>query len=229
MPKKKEREPDFFLYSVEYSLDGDTPSESHFMGLNERDALKMFAYSLIKPLFNKRFKDFQVETFQNAFANAGRDITKPPDLIPVPEPLPELELPEIEEEFVDPQEDGSPESKNSKDESAGKLDENESVGENIFEAAQVIEKTEKPDPVAIHKAKMLEREAEIEEVKKKNDIVIKKHNDSIELTKEMMEHVNSRLEVLNFLYYNRWADRWEKLPFPPKEPVDDTVEESSSE
>ncbi len=235
MRKKKEREPDFFQFSVEYSLDNDSPVERHYMALNSADALKMFAHGLLKPMFGKVFEESQIESFQQAFAVPGNKFDEQPELIPVPEPLPELELPDVEEET--PNTDLSPEtlpetkkdSQHSEELSVGEILDNEVNEENIFEMSQIADnKPTKPDPVALHKEKMRERDAEIDEINRKNELTKQRHRDSLGLTLEMMEQVNNRLEVLNFSQYNRWADRWEKLPFPPEKCEEENEEDSST-
>ncbi len=232
MRKKKEREPDFFQFSVEYSLDNDSPVERHYMALNSTDALKMFAHGMMKPMFGKIFEESQVESFQKAFAIPDNKLDGEPDLIPVPDPLPELELPDVEEEALnaDPSPEDLPETKgdsgNSEESSFGEVPENE---EHIFEMSQIADnKPKKPDPVALHKEKMREREAEIDEINRKNELIMQRHKNSLGLTLEMMEQVNNRLEVLNFSQYNRWADRWEKLSFPPEKCEEENGEDSST-
>lgn len=235
MRKKKEREPDFFQFSVEYSLDNDSPVERHYMALNSTDALKMFAHGMMKPMFGKIFEESQVESFQQAFAVPDNKLDEEPDLIPVPDPLPELELPDMEEEVPDA--DSYPDSLlgseggggNSEESSSGGVPKNEVNEENIFEMSQIaVNKPKKPDPVALHKEKMREREEEIDEINRKNELIMQRHKNSLGLTLEMMEQVNNRLEVLNFSQYNRWADRWEKLSFPPEKYEEENEEDSST-
>jgi len=54
MPQKKEKVPDLFEYKISFILDQEaTKTHRHYLAHNARDALGMFAYSMLRNLFDR--------------------------------------------------------------------------------------------------------------------------------------------------------------------------------
>jgi len=91
MRKKVEREPDLIEFKVNYTLDEDLPVEKYFMAYNSTEALKAFAQSCVKFLDEKKLPDVELNCFLNSYAKPGETFINKPELIPAPEPIPELD------------------------------------------------------------------------------------------------------------------------------------------
>ena len=91
MKKNNEREPDLIQYRLEYCLNDDLPSERFFMATDPRDALSQLAYSCIKYIPVDSLNEEEQDSFAKAFANPTKPLVQAPDLLPVPEPIPDID------------------------------------------------------------------------------------------------------------------------------------------
>ena len=131
MKKNNEREPDLIQYRLEYCLNDDLPSERFFMATDPRDALSQLAYSCIKYIPVDSLNEEEQDSFAKAFANPTKPFVQAPDLLPIPEPIPDIDFPEPEPELppaepekTEEQNEHGEENKANRSESSENLDEN---------------------------------------------------------------------------------------------------------
>ena len=233
--KKREREPDLNQFRIEYVLDDDLPAEMFFMAQDSREAIKMLAHSCLKHLSNRNMSDTAVDCFVNAYANPGKSFLEPPEMIPIPELLPNLkvaeekinktEIPELKEESnqdsaeafppVDeaPNADVSPPDPfmDSTVEGEKKPADKTPGEENIFAAPP---KEAKPDPAIEHARKKKDREKEIIQAKTENERRRIEFESICEMALLQVEELNKRLSILKLDEHNRWSDEWASVPYP---------------
>ena len=228
MSSKREREPDLIQFRIEYEIDGELPVEKFFMATDARSAMGMFAHSCQKFLCEPDLSDQGIDCFAKAFADQGKPFLDPPEMIPVPEQIPEYEKPEGEEE-EDQVEENLSEVQNTKErtieESSPPVDPfmqsedgeeggSSSIEENIFDAPA---KEEKVDPAIAHAEKKAKREEEILTARNENGKRQREYENLSSMTLRLVEELNGKLSVLALEEHNRWSDKWNPLSYPLKE------------
>ena len=227
MSSKREREPDLIQFNIEYVLDDDLPVEKFFMGLDARDAIRMFAHSCQKFLSEQNMSDQAIDCFARAFASPEESFLDPPEMIPVPEEIPEYEKPAGEEpaevqrakealvEESPPPSDPFMQAEDGEEGSPFA----QKVEENIFATPT---KEAKPDPAIEHARKKTERAEEILEAKKENEKRNTKYENLSGMVLRMVKELNDRLSIIKFEEHDRWADKWNPLSYPlPEEALED--------
>lgn len=223
MSSKPEREPDLIQFRIEYEIDDELPVEKFFMATDVRSAIAMFAHSCQKFLSVPNMSEQAIDCFGKAFADQGKFFLDPPELIPVPEAIPEYEKPKGEEQTEEsiaaaqineqePSEESSPpvdpfmQSEEEKD--------NPPVEENIFDAPA---KEEKVDPVIAHAETKAKREEEILAARNENEKRQREYENLSSTVAGLVEELNGKLSVLALEEHNRWSDKWNPLSYPLKE------------
>ena len=214
----RNREPDLIQFRIEYVLDNDLPVEKFFMALNEKDAIKMFAHSCQKFLSHQSMSEEATDCFVNSFANPGQSFLDEPAMVPVPEEIPEYEPPEEEEptetqdaqkETLEPppadpfmqQEDGEEPS----------LFAQNTERDNVFGSPA---NEQKEDPAIEHARKKAERDMEIQEANQENERRKTEYEQLSSLVLQQVDELNDRLSIIHFEQHNRWADKWNPIPYP---------------
>jgi hypothetical protein len=238
MSSKREREPDLIQFRIEYEIDDELPVEKFFMATDARSAMGMFAHSCQKFLSEPNLSDHAIDCLVKAFADQGKPFLDPPEMIPVPEQIPEYEKPEGEEE-EDQVEENISEVQNTgegtSEESSPSVDpfmqseEGEEGGsppveENIFDAPA---KEEKVDPAIAHAEKKAKREEEILTARNENEKRQREFENLSGMTLRLVEELNGKLSVLALEEHNRWSDKWNPLSYPLKE--EELVDSETSE
>ena len=217
MKKKHEREPEQIQYHFEYAIGEDLPVEIYLTATVQQEAIRSFARHCIRFLEAKNLSDEQQEAFLNAVLQTEDSSKHLPGILPVPERLPDLELP------LDPPEPSSqeiPETPVSEPQDPFSEDNPEVGGFGIVpsedqEASELFApQPSKPDPHEEHKRKQLERESEIKRIEQHNAAIIDKHQRLTGEAHNQAQWLKGQLSVLTFEEYNRWSDKWTVLPHP---------------
>ena len=228
MSSKREREPDLIQFRLEYVLDDDLPVEKFFMATDARNAIGMFAHSCQKFLSERNMSDQAIDCFAKAFANPGKSFLDPPEILPVPEEIPEYikSQEEVEQEAAAVQrakealvEESSPPVDPFMQAEDGE-EGSPPVEENIFAAPA---KEEKADPAIEHAAKKAKREEEIMEARKENEKRQMAYENLSGMVLRMVKELNDRLSIIKFEEHDRWSDKWNPLAYPlPEEALEDS-------
>ena len=217
MKKKHEREPEQIQYHFEYAIGEDLPVEIYLTATVQEEAIRSFARHCIRFLETKNLSDEQQEAFLNALLQTEDSSKHLPGILPVPERLPDLELPE------DPPEPSSQEIQETPvSEPKDPLsDDNAEVGGFGRGPSEEQDATElfapqpsKPDPHEEHKREQLERESEIERINQHNAAIIDKHQRLTGEALSQAQWLKGQLSVITFEEHNRWSDKWTALPHP---------------
>jgi hypothetical protein len=217
MKKKHEREPEQIQYHFEYAIGEDLPVEIYLTATDQEVAIRSFARHCIRFLEAKNLSDEQQEAFLNTVLQTEDSPKHLPGILPVPERLPDLELPQ------DPPEPSSQEIQETPvSEPQDPLSEdNAEVGGFGSGPSEEQDATElfapqpsKPDPHQEHKRKQLERESEIERINQHNTAIIDKHQRLTGEALSQAQWLKGQLSVLTFEEHNRWSDKWTALPHP---------------
>ncbi|OUU11680.1 MAG: hypothetical protein CBC00_03600 [Verrucomicrobia bacterium TMED40] len=217
MKKKHEREPEQIQYHFEYAIGEDLPVEIYLTATVQEEAIRSFARHCIRFLDAKNLSDEQQEAFLNAVLQTEDSSKHLPGILPVPERLPDLELPqdspkpssqEIQETPVSEPKDPLSED-NAEAGGFGSGPSEEQDATELF-APQ----PSKPDPHEEHKRKQIERESEIERINQHNAAIIDKHQRLTGEALSQAQWLKGQLRVLTFEEHNRWSDKWTALPHP---------------
>ena len=217
MKKKHEREPEQIQYHFEYAIGEDLPVEIYLTATVQEEAIRSFARHCIRFLEAKNLSDEQQEAFLNAVLQTEDSSKHLPGILPVPERLPDLELPqdppkpssqEIQETPVSEPKDPLSED-NAEAGGFGSGPSEEQDATELF-APQ----PSKPDPHEEHKRKQIERESEIERINQHNTAIIDKHQRLTGEALSQAQWLKGQLSVLTFEEHNRWSDKWTSLPHP---------------
>ena len=217
MKKKHEREPEQIQYHFEYAIGEDLPVEIYLTATVQEEAIRSFARHCIRFLDAKNLSDEQQEAFLNAVLQTEDSSKHLPGILPVPERLPDLELPqdspkpssqEIQETPVSEPKDPLSED-NAEAGGFGSGPSEEQDATELF-APQ----PSKPDPHEEHKRKQIERESEIERINQHNAAIIDTHQRLTGEALSQAQWLKGQLRVLTFEEHNRWSDKWTALPHP---------------
>ena len=217
MKKKHEREPEQIQYHFEYAIGEDLPVEIYLTATVQEEAIRSFARHCIRFLEAKNLSEEQQEAFLNAVLQTEDSSKHLPGILPVPERLPDLELPqdspkpssqEIQETPVSEPKDPLSED-NAEAGGFGSGPSEEQDATELF-APQ----PSKPDPHEEHKRKQIERESEIERINQHNTAIIDKHQRLTGEALSQAQWLKGQLSVLTFEEHNRWSDKWTALPHP---------------
>ena len=223
MKKKHEREPEQIQYHFEYAIGEDLPVEIYLTATVQEEAIRSFARHCIRFLEAKNLSDEQQEAFLNAVLQTEDSSKHLPGILPVPERLPDLELPQ------DPPEPSSQEIQEApvSEPRDPFSEENVEIGGFASGLSEEQDTTElfapqpsKPDPHEEHKRKQLEREREIERINQQNAAIIDKHQRLNDEARDQAKWLKENLSVLCFKEHNRWSDKWTVLPHPFSEGQD---------
>ena len=222
MSSKREREPDLIQFRLEYVLDDDLPVEKFFMATDARNAIGMFAHSCQKFLSEPNMSDQALDSFAKAFAHPGKSFLEPPEMIPVPEEIPEYikSQEEVEQEAAAVQrakealvEESSPPADPFMQAEDGE-EGSPPAEENIFAAPA---KDAKPDPAIEHARKKAERDEQIREAKAENDQKKTEYENLLGTVSQLVGELNEKLSVIAFEEHDRWSDKWNPLAYPLEE------------
>ncbi len=198
------------------------------MAPDARAAVRMFAHSCQKFLSEQNMSDQAIDCFARAFASPGKSFLEPPEMIPVPEEIPEYEKSAGEEpaevqrakealvEESPPPTDPFMQSEDGEEGSpfAQKKE------ENIFATPA---KEAKPDPAIELAGKKAEREEKILEAKKENEKRQTEYENLSGMVLRMVKELNDRLSIIKFEEHDRWVDKWNPLSYPlPEEALEDS-------
>ena len=217
MKKKHEREPEQIQYHFEYAIGEDLPVEIYLTATVQEEAIRSFARHCIRFLEAKNLSEEQQEAFLNAVLQTEDSSKHLPGILPVPERLPDLELPK------DPPEPSSKEIEEAPvSEPKDPLSEDDAevggFGSGLSEEQDATElfapQPSKPDPHEEHKRKQIERESEIERINQHNAAIIDKHQRLTGEALSQAQWLRGQLSVLTFEEHNRWSDKWTALPHP---------------
>ena len=228
MSSKREREPDLIQFRIEYEIEDELPVEKFFMATDAIGAIGMFAHSCHKFLSEPNLSDQAIDCFTKAFADQGKPFLDPPEMIPLPEQIPEYEKPEGEQEEeqveeniseIQNTEEGTSEESSPPVDPFMQSEGREGGGsppfeEHIFDAPA---KEEKVDPAITHAEKKAKREEEILTARNENEKRQREYENLSSATLRLVEELNGKLSVLALEEYNRWADKWNPLSYPLKE------------
>jgi hypothetical protein len=232
MSSKREREPVLIQFRLEYVLDDDLSVEKFFMATDARNAVRIFAHSCQKFLAEPNMSEQTIDCFAKAFAHPGKSFLDPPEMIPVPEEIPEYikSQEEVEQEAAKIQstkkalvEESSPPADPFMQAEDGE-EGSSPVEENIFAAPA---KDEKADPAIEHAAKKDKREGEILEARKENEKRQTEYENLSGTVLRLVKELNEKLSVIAFEKHDRWVDKWNPLtyPLPEEELVDSETTE----
>ena len=231
LKKSREREPEQVEFRIHYELDGNLPVEKFFMATDPHGALKALAHSLVKPLTTEVMSEAQVESFTNAFANPHDPFPPSPEMIPVPEEIEDMEFPE-EEQAVEaspaeqtvseqPIDQAPPDPFMDSDSPAeGAPVPEPAEEENPFPGPP---KVKKPSPAKEHARKKAEREQQISEANAENQRRNAAYQSLVGKSRQLLGELSGRLSILDFERFNRWADRWDALSYPPDREEDEAL------
>ena len=96
MKRDQDREPELIQYKLEYSLNDGFPAERFFMALSPKEALEQLLLTCIKSSPFDNFNEQEKEILAEAFSSGSTDLLKKPDLLVIPEALPDKDFPEPE-------------------------------------------------------------------------------------------------------------------------------------
>ncbi len=214
MKKKKKSEPDLFEYRIEYSLNNSLPAKRFFMALNPKNALSQLAYTCIKSTPFSNISQAQCDLFVKAFSNLSTDFMSPPELLGVPEPIPNQESPELDPapEIVKPQD--------------APVDNSEDTitSESQEEELQSIQVETKIDSNTEYLEKQNVRLEQIVIIEKKNHVKLKEYENLKSDIDNMLEWFVSNISILLFEEYNRWAEKWYTIEYPIISNQDESTE-----
>lgn len=225
MKRKKEREPELLQYRIEYSLNDDFPVERFFMSLNPKDALSQLCHICIKSSPFDDLKQGELDLFTQAFSNPDTITLERPDLLSVPDPIPDEDFPEPEPE-PEPKKIESVENEENDQDFENTEDFFNSTfqeEEHTLTPPQVI-----PDPAAEHRKKQEERLEEITQIQSKNEALVREFENLRGKVTQVLEWFDTKLSIITFEEYNRWIDKWISIEYPlAKEDTDDPEEETN--
>ena len=222
MSSKREREPDLIQFRLEYVLDDDLPVEKFFMATDARNAIGMFAHSCQKFLSEPNISDQALDCFAKAFAHPGKSFLEPPEMIPVPEEIPEYvksqeeleqEAAAVQSAMEDVVEESSPPADPFMQAEGGEQG-SPPAEENVFAAPA---KDAKPDPAIEHARKKAERDEEIRQAEAENERRKTEYENLSGTISRMVGELNGKLSVIAFEEHDRWADKWNPIAYPLEE------------
>lgn len=228
-------------YRFEFCLNDDMSSERFFMALNPTDALRLLCLNALRNSPFKNHSQEDQELFAVAFANPKTEWHTPPELLPVPDPIPDLELPEppqeievVEEEVEEVetlQEGEGDSSEGVSDPTQAEGQDLDSSPENILQGTQGEEENAfvfeqpKSDPVEEHKIKQREREEEISKIKERNSLITQKYESQKHRVQEFLNWFESAFSIVTFEEYNRWIDKWVAVDYPLVEQAEENEDD----
>lgn len=217
MKKKHEREPEQIQYHFEYAIGEDLPVEIYLTATVKEEAIRSFARHCIRFLDAKNLSDEQQEAFLNAVLQTEDSSKHLPGILPVPDRLPDLELPQEPPEPSSQEIQETPVSE-PKDPLSEDNAEVGGFGSGPSEEQDATElfapQPSKPNPYEEHKRKQIERESEIERINQHNASIIDKHQRLTSEALRQAQWLKGQLSVLTFEEHNRWSDKWTALPHP---------------
>ena len=234
MKKSREREREQVEFRIHYEFDGNLPVENFFMATDPHGALKALAHSLVKPLSTEVMSEAQIESFTNAFANPHDPFPPSPEMIPFPEEIEDMEFHEEQEEeqaveaspaeqpvSEQPIEQGPPDPFMDSDSPAeGSPVPEPAEEENLFSGPP---KEKKPSPAEEHARKKAEREQQISDANAENQRRNAAYESLVGKSRQLLGELSGRLSILDFERFNRWADRWDALSYPPAREEDEAL------
>ena len=234
LKKSREREPEQVEFRIHYEFDGNLPVEKFFMATDPHGALKALAHSLVKPLTTEVMSEAQIESFTNAFANPHDPFPPSPEMIPFPEEIEDMEFHEEQEEeqaveaspaeqpvSEQPIEQGPPDPFMDSDSPAeGSPVPEPAEEENLFSGPP---KEKKPSPAEEHARKKAEREQQISDANAENQRRNAAYESLVGKSRQLLGELSGRLSILDFERFNRWADRWDALSYPPAREEDEAL------
>ena len=209
LKKSREREPEQVEFRIHYEFDGNLPVEKFFMATDPHGALKALAHSLVKPLTTEVMSEAQIESFTNAFANPHDPFPPSPEMIPVPEEIEDMEFPEEQEE------------EQAVEASPAEQTVSEPAEEENLSSEPPKEK--KPSPAEEHARKKAEHEQQISEANAENQRRNAVYESLVGKSRQLLGELSGRLSILDFERFNRWADRWDALSYPPAREEDEAL------
>ena len=218
MRKKVEREPDLIEFKVNYTLDEDLPVEKYFMAYNSTEALRAFAQSCVKFLDEKKLPEVELNCFLKSYATPEETYINKPDLIPAPEPIPELDK-SILKEYEDKKR------KETENELAQVINNSDSPDSVQLEASgQPDEQTDNfsapvkkeilIDPRTVHAELEAKRDKEIQAITDKNKRSLENFEYLTTKTTQRIRVINHRIKIVEFSEYFKWSDKWVEAPLP---------------
>ena len=234
LKKSREREREQVEFRIHYEFDGNLPVENFFMATDPHGALKALAHSLVKPLSTEVMSEAQIESFTNAFANPHDPFPPSPEMIPFPEEIEDMEFHEEQEEeqaveaspaeqpvSEQPIEQGPPDPFMDSDSPAeGSPVPEPAEEENLFSGPP---KEKKPSPAEEHVRKKAEREQQISDANAENQRRNAAYESLVGKSRQLLGELSGRLSILDFERFNRWADRWDALSYPPAREEDEAL------
>jgi len=234
LKKSREREREQVEFRIHYEFDGNLPVENFFMATDPHGALKALAHSLVKPLSTEVMSEAQIESFTNAFANPHDPFPPSPEMIPFPEEIEDMEFHEEQEEeqaveaspaeqpvSEQPIEQGPPDPFMDSDSPAeGSPVPEPAEEENLFSGPP---KEKKPSPAEEHARKKAEREQQISDANAENQRRNAAYESLVGKSRQLLGELSGRLSILDFERFNRWADRWDALSYPPAREEDEAL------
>ena len=216
--RSKDREPELIQYKLEYSLNDGFPAERFFMALSPKEALEQLLLTCIKSSPFDNFNEQEKEILAEAFSYGSTDLLKKPDLLVIPEALPDKDFPEPES--LPPPESKQP------------IQNESESGENLdfFNTPEEGNQTSpipevKPDPAEEYRAKQKERLEEINRAKDKNKSLMEEFENLKSRMSDALNWFKEKLAILTFEEYNRWIDKWISIEYPFSETI---IEEEDS-
>ena len=218
MRKKVEREPDLIEFKVNYTLDEDLPVEKYFMAYNSTEALKAFAQSCVKFLDEKKLPDVELNCFLNSYAKPGETFINKPELIPAPEPIPELDdsiLKEYEDKKrKEAENELAPVLNNSDSSDSVELGASEQLNEQTDNFSAPVKKEALIDPRTVHAELEARRDKEIQTISDKNKRSLENFEYLTTKTNQRIRVINHRIKIVEFSEYFKWSDKWVDAPLP---------------
>ncbi len=218
MRKKVEREPDLIEFKINYTLDEDLPVEKYFMAYNSTDALKAFAQSCLKFLYNKNLSELELNCFLESYAKPEEIYLEKPELISDPKPIPEIDEAVLKDyEDQKKKENESESAEISADSDGSNSDQVNELGhkeEEIDNFAVPVEKIAAVDPRIGHAELEAKREKELQTISDQN----KRNLDNFEYlntkTSQRIKEINQRIKIVEFSEYFKWSDKWVDASIP---------------
>ena len=183
-----------------------------------KEALKAFAQSCVKFLDEKKLPDVELNCFLNSYAKPGETFINKPELIPAPEPIPELDdsiLKEYEDKKrKEAENELAPVLNNSDSSDSVELGASEQLNEQTDNFSAPVIKEALIDPRTVHAELEARRDKEIQTIFGKNKRSLENFEYLTTKTNQRIRVINHRIKIVEFSEYFKWSDKWVDAPLP---------------
>ena len=175
----------------------------------------MLARSCLKHLSEGKLSDQAVDCFVDAYANPGQPFLETPEMLTVPEPLPDLEV-VTENPIKNEDRQSTEETQEDSGEVFATTEDDQSEGISPADPFRDSsdQKETKPDPAIEHAKKKQVRDEEIILATTENQRRREEFENLCSMALCRVEELNLKLSILKIEEHNRWSDEWNCVPYP---------------